>query len=85
MQKQTSNKHYTVEMQRAADELTLCYWAFDELEDAQQYMQSLMIGCTAYPVYVALYDELQQFIEGYKLGDEATPAIKLKNAREIPA
>ena len=78
-----SNKHYTLEMYKAGDELSVCYWPFDKLEEAQAFIKTLRKGCTAYNVQLVIFDEMQNFIEGYRIGDEDNPYTKLASINEV--
>ena len=72
------NNGYTVELDKAGDELNVCYWVADTLELAQRILEQFKTACTTYDVTIVIRaDQSNQIIERWKLGDETTPATKL--------
>lgn len=65
-----NKKHYTIEINKAGDELSVCYWTFDTLEAAKSLLNVLKTGCTAYAVSVSITDEKQKLIDAWRMGDE---------------
>jgi len=68
---------YTVELDKAGDELITAYWVADTLEQAQSILETLKRACTAYDVTLTITDDHHQIIEIWKLGDELKPAVRL--------
>ena len=73
---QTEN-YYSIEMDKAGEELVICYWCFDTLEEAQEFLNRLKNGCTALPVTLSLYDATQRLIEAWAIGDEYQSSERL--------
>ena len=73
---QTDN-FYSIEMDKAGEELLICYWCFDTLEEAQNFLNRLKNGCTALPITLSLYDAKQQLLEAWAVGDESQPSKQL--------
>jgi hypothetical protein len=73
---QTDN-FYSVEMDKAGEEFLICYWCFDTLEEAQEFLTVLKNGCTALPVTLSLYDAKQKLLEAWKIGDEFQPSERV--------
>ncbi len=72
-----SDNFYSVEMDKAGEELLICYWCFDTLEEAQGFLSTLKNGCTAFRVTLSLYDAKQQLLEAWTIGDEYQPSTQL--------
>ncbi|MCI5092683.1 hypothetical protein [Phaeodactylibacter sp.] len=72
-----SDNFYSVEMDKAGEELLICYWCFDTLEEAQNFLNRLKNGCTALPITLSLYDAKQQLLEAWAVGDESQPSKQL--------
>jgi hypothetical protein len=79
----SNKKHYTIGLQKAGDELSVCYWAFDRLEDAQSFMNLLKRGCTAYDVSIALTDEKLKLIDAWRMGDEFKKGSVILNKSDL--
>jgi len=79
-----SNKnHYTVTLNKAGDDLSVCYWAFDHLEDAKSFLSVLKRGCTAYEVSVSITDEKQKLIDAWRMGDEDQKGNVILNKSQL--
>lgn len=72
---------YTIEMDKAGEELLICYWCFDTLEEAQEFLSTLKNGCTTFHVTLSLYDAKQQLIEAWTVGDEYQSSKELKPSK----
>ena len=77
LEKRETDNFYTVEMDKAGEELLICYWCFDTLEEAQVFLNMLKNGCTALPVALSLHDAKQQLLEAWAVGDENQPSKQL--------
>ena len=77
-----TNNFYSVEMDKAGEELLICYWCFDTLEEAQNFLNKLKNGCTALPVTLSLYDAKQQLLEAWAVGDEFKPSERVMPEKE---
>ena len=77
-----ADNFYSVEMDKAGEELLICYWCFDTLEEAQNFLNRLKNGCTALPVTLSLYDAKQQLLEAWVVGDEFQPSERLTADKE---
>ena len=77
-----SDNFYSVEMDKAGEELLICYWCFDTLEEAQDFLNRLKNGCTALPVTLSLYDAKQRLLEAWAIGDEFQASQRLTPEKE---
>lgn len=63
-------------MNKGGDELSVCYWCFDELAEARQFFEQLKRGCTAYNVRITFANNLQ-ILEEWAIGDEFSSTRRL--------
>ena len=61
---------YTIEMNKTGEELLICYWCFDQISGAQQFLECLKTACTAHNMSIAIFNKNHEFILGWQLGDE---------------
>lgn len=64
-------------MDKAGEELLICYWCFDTLVEAQKFLNRLKNGCTALHVKLSMYDAKHQLLEAWAVGDENQPSKQL--------
>lgn len=74
---------FCVTLDASISDLSIGYWLFDVQDEAEQFVEQLIKGCTALPVYVSLTDNKNQFIKGYRLGDEEKAAEQINSLQEI--
>jgi hypothetical protein len=80
-----ADNFYSVEMDKAGEELSICYWCFDTLEEAQDFLNKLKNGCTVHNVTIAIFDQKHTFLKGWKLGDEYITPVELLNKAQVYA
>ncbi|MGH1434904.1 MAG: hypothetical protein ACRBG0_10640 [Lewinella sp.] len=80
-----SDNFYSVEMDKAGEELLICYWCFDTLEEAQDFLNRLKNGCTAHAVTIAIFDRMHNFLDGWKLGGEYNAPLQLLSKAQVYA
>ena len=52
LEKRETDNFYTVEMDKAGEELLICYWCFDTLEEAQVFLNMLKLLFLAFLIFV---------------------------------
>ena len=76
-----SDNSYTIEMEKAEEELLICYWCFSTLEEAQVFLNRLKNACTTLSVTLSMYDAKHQLLEAWAVGNEFAPSQCITSER----